>query len=134
MSKSKFEVKGIEELIKALNNLDKSVKNKISKNAVDEASEIMLDSLKATAPRAEVDSKHSYAFLDKTVVKKGDGHQAKMGINSTNWDLTRGLWFHYWGFRSHGRDLWVDRAFDSSIDEAKAAMSMEIEKGIKSEW
>lgn len=134
MSKAKFTVKGIDEIKKSLNNLDKKVANKIAKVSVDEAAEIILNSLKTKAPKAKQDSTYSYTFLDKETTRKGGTHQAKMGINSKNWDMTRGLWYHYWGFRSHGRDLWVDRAFDESIDDAQALLYSKLEKGIRESW
>lgn len=91
MSKAKFELKGFEELVKSLSELDTRLQNQISKEAIEEASIIMHESLKSEAPRAKTNSQSSYAFLDRTVVRKGSSHQAKMGINKYNWDVTRGL-------------------------------------------
>lgn len=127
-----FEAKGFDELIKALSELDNRAKNKIAKEAVDKASDVMLNRLKKEAPRAKENSRFSYAFLDKKMLTKNGGAQAKMGINSSNWSMTKGLWYHYWGFRSHPRDNWMDRAFNSSVDECNAIISEKIKEGL--EW
>lgn len=95
------EFKGLDELIKELNSLEKRVKNKIIRVAVDEASDVMLNSLKDEAPKAESKSKSSYSYLEKDVRQSKDKVHSQMGINAKNWEYTKGLWYQYWGFSTH---------------------------------
>ena len=96
-----LEIKGMDELLKSLDNLTQIEKNNVSKNAVKKASEVMLEELKKEAPKADKNSKSSYLHLKNTLTSKNGGHQARMGIDSSNWEMCKGLAFHFWGFRSH---------------------------------
>lgn len=131
MSKAQFHVDGLDDLMKQLSRLDTKVRLKLSEEAISEAADIMLENLKSEAPKADINSTYSYACLDKEIMLVDNTHQAKMGINADNWENTRGLWFHYWGFYNHPRDLWVDRAFLLSVDECERVMKRKIEDGLK---
>lgn len=85
------EIRGMKELLQELEKLDNRVKNKTISTAIESASEVMLDSIKKTAPRAETNSKRSYTFLNKRITKRGGTVKAKMGINGDNWERTKGL-------------------------------------------
>ena len=126
-----LEVKGLDELLRSLDNLTKIERNNISKTAVKKASEVMLEELKEEAPKAKKDSKNSYLHLKNTLTSKDGGVQAKMGIDGSNFSQCRGLLFHYFGFRSHPPDDWVDRAFDRSKDKATEVVKEELAKAIK---
>lgn len=130
---SDFDTKCLEELLKDFQNLDSKIKKTIAKEAVDEASDILLESIKQEAPKAKVNSKSSYLFLDKEIMSSSDSSiQAKMGINSKNWEQTRGLWFHYWSFRSHTeRDLWLDRGYDAAIHKCEDIIKHKVIEGLK---
>ena len=93
---SSLEFKGLDELIKELDSIEKKVKNKIAKVAVDEASEVMLKSLKEEAPKAKENSKNSYSYLEKDIKQSSDKIHSQMGINKNNWEYTKGLWYQYW--------------------------------------
>ena len=126
-----LEVKGLDELLKSLDNLTKIERNNISKTAVKKASEVMLDELKSEAPKADKNSKNSYLHLKNTLTSKNGGVQAKMGIDGSNFSQCRGLYFHFWGFRSHPEDDWATRAFDNSKDKAIDIVKEELAKAIK---
>lgn len=130
---SDFDTKGLEELLKDFQQLDNKIKKTIAKEAINDASDILLESIKQEAPRAKVNSKSSYLFLNKEISSPSDGSiQAKMGINKDNWNMTRGLWFHYWSFRSHTeRDLWLDRGYDSAIHKCEDIIKNKIVEGLK---
>ena len=154
------EFKGLDELVKELDSLEKKVKNKIAKVAVEEASEVMLNALKDEAPKADSNSKNSYSYLEKDIIQSNDKVHSQMGINSKNWEYTKGLWYQYWGFSTHkkgqkgkkvnktsyGRknikksenkgpsfhppDYWLDRAFDKSITRCETIMEQKIREGL----
>ena len=156
---SSLEFKGLDELIKELDSIEKKVKNKIAKVAVDEASEVMLKSLKEEAPKAKENSKNSYSYLEKDIKQSSDKIHSQMGINKNNWEYTKGLWYQYWGFGTHksgkkGRkvnrvncgkkssksktkgpafhppDYWLDRAFDKSLSKCESIMEQKIREGL----
>ena len=84
-------MQGIEELFKEFDKLENRVKNKIAKQAVDESSDVMLNALKDEAPQADKNSQRSFSHLNKDMFKKSGGYYAKMGINKSNWQRTKGL-------------------------------------------
>lgn len=123
-------LEGLDELLRDLDGLAQLEKQQITKNAVQKASEIMLDELKLEAPKARANSKSSYQHLNNTITQSDGGTQAKMGIDASNWSRTKGLWFHYFGFRGHEPDDWVDRAFDRSKEKAMDAIREELAESI----
>ena len=123
-------LKGLEELLTEFDQLDKKVKNKIAKEAIEEASEVMLESIKQTAPKAEKNSTRSFSHLKKDIIKKGGTVKANMGINKDNWERTKGLYFHYFGFRSHPRDTWMDKGYDNAKARCEQIMINKIKEGL----
>lgn len=129
-------LKGKDDVLIELDRInDPVLKKQIYSNAIQEAGDILLESLQKTVPRAEKNSKHSYKYLDNKNFINTDGNSIRVnnvsGIHKGNWERTKGLWFHNFGFRSHKADDSFNRAYNKSIGEAEALVKSKIEKFFK---
>lgn len=90
-----FNVKGIDKLLKDLENLaDKP--DKIKKKLINTAAEETLDIEKDEAPK---DKPESYKYLSILENRDGDGYLfIDVGINKENWEETKGLYYQNYGF------------------------------------
>ena len=97
-----LELKGFDSLVEDLNRLG-DVGNKIGKKAIEEGSKIVLDQQKKDAPRDKNDNEHGADKLKVTNIKryKTGAVVGKIGIDSSNWESTKHLYFQHYGY-----ELW----------------------------
>lgn len=94
-----LEVKGIDDISRTLENLGKAG-DKIAVDAVKTSLKQALPKIKAQAPE---DSGQGRSKLKVTKVKKySKSVWGGIGIDRTNWEATKGLWFQHYGYANHG--------------------------------
>lgn len=98
-----LEVKGLEYITTTLENLGKAGE-KVAQDAVKTSLKQVLPKIKTQAPE---DSGQGKKKLKVTKVKKyRKSVWGGVGIDRTNWEATKGLWFQHYGYANHG---WEDR-------------------------
>lgn len=98
-----LQVKGIDEISRTLESLGKAG-DKIATDAVKSSLKQALPKIKEVAPE---DSGQGKKKLKVTKVKKyRKSVWGGVGIDRTNWEATKGLWFQHYGYANHG---WGDR-------------------------
>lgn len=118
-----MKIEGLEQLQEHIAKLENGLSVQNKKELVNEGAEILLKAQKKFAPTAKTGSKNSRSRLSiKSKSSGGSDIKAEIGINKSNWKYTRGLYFHYWGFKSHPPDNWLDRAFNASEKDATDAI------------
>lgn len=124
-----IELKGIDKLVEDLNRLG-DVGNKIGKKAVVEGAKIVLDQQIKDAPRDE-DNKHGADNLKVTKIKryKTGTWVGRVGIDSSNWEETKHLYFQHYGFEHYknGERVdphlgWMDDSFKKIKERAENTM------------
>ena len=138
-----IELTGFDDLIKDLNNLG-NVGNKISKKAVQAGAKIVLEQEKKDAPRNSSGSGHAADKLKITKIKKYKSGTTvgKIGIDSSNWEEVKWLFFQHYGFEHHisGKFVaphvgWMNDSFKKCKEKAAKVMidiaSKEIDKILK---
>lgn len=94
-----FDLKEFDSMMQKFENLkDKSIKH--GKKIINEAAQIVLEQQRVDAPR---DSGKGAENLKVTEVKLyKTAVYAKIGINSKNWEVTKGLWYQHFGYHNNG--------------------------------
>lgn len=131
-----IKITGVDEVLMELEKLNNpALKKQVYKNAIDKGGEVLLKSLQNTVPRALKNSKSSYRYLDsKTFLNiKGNNISVKnlSGIHAGNWERTKGLWFHNFGFRGHPADNSFERAYEKSKSQAESVVIEELKRMFK---
>lgn len=121
---------GFDDLINTLNDLG-NITNKVGKEALEEGSEIVLKQQKKDAPRDSGDGgKH-------LKIVKGNSKVSRIGIDHSNWEECKGIYFQNYGF-IHYKDGklvdphigWVEESFKKCKDKAEKAIVDKLEKEI----
>lgn len=94
-----FDLKEFDNMMQKFERLkEKSIKN--GKKIVNEAAKIVLEQQREDAP---VNTGKGAANLKITEVKLyKTSVYAKIGINSKNWEDTKGLWYQHFGYHNNG--------------------------------
>lgn len=135
-----IEIKGINNLIKRLNNLSKIE----TKSAVEDAAKLMEESIKNKASSFSVKSEIIKACDPRNY---GNNCYIDVGLNNTNapFDEWKELWFQQWGFYDYGLNfsgqyyinnhiLWFDEAVQSAEDEVKKVLKQKLKQQIRQCW
>lgn len=94
-----LEVQGLEDLLNTVDDLGQ-VGNRIKASSLKKAMQPMLNQAKADAPK---NTGNSAKYLRTTVKKYRNGDlQGRMGIDGTNWEKCKALWFQHWGYNNYG--------------------------------
>lgn len=132
-----LEIKGIDKLLKQMEELDINVKKSTTK-AIDKALNDTLDDLKRIAPKDTKESSKNLSIQGKGAKKYRKSTWGKMGITSENYSKTKGLMFQHYGFINHinGKKVtkhigWMDRAGDKILPKAEDIILNELNKEIK---
>lgn len=129
-------IEGLDAILKTLDDLGK-VGDKIGVDGVKKAMSPGLDIIKAKAPK---DTEESRNHLKITKVKKykSGGVWGGMGIDSSNWEECKPLWYQHWGYDNYGGNTrayrghvttnqgWFDEATDSSKDTILSTLEKEL--------
>lgn len=125
-----IEISGFDDILKTIDELGE-VGNKVGKKGVKKALEIALPIIKAEAPRDEDSSSHGADSLSIGSIKsyKSGSIWGGVGINSKNWDKTKHLYFHHYGYQHYknGKFVqphkgWMDEAMDKSMQKALSVL------------
>ena len=93
-----FEIKGLKELQTHLGNASQASFAKMN-TACKKGADLVLQSQKAEAPK---DTGEGANALSIVACRTGKGFCFyDVGINSTNWEQTKQLWFHNFGYYNH---------------------------------
>lgn len=135
-----IEIKGINNLIKRLNNLSKIE----TKSAVEDAAKLMEESIKNKASSFSVKSETIKACDPRNY---GNNCYIDVGLNNTNapFDEWKELWFQQWGFYDYGWNfsgqyyinnhiLWFDEAVQSAENEVKKVLKQKLKQQIRQCW
>lgn len=132
-----LEIKGIDKLLKQMEELDINVKKSTTK-AVNKALEDTLPILKKNSPKDTGDSRKHLSIEGKGAKRYRKSTWGKMGITSENWEKTKGLWFQHHSFINHitGEKVdkhtgFFDRASDKVLPKAEDIILNELNKEIK---
>lgn len=146
-----FECKELDLLIKQFAELEKKVQKKVLSEIESDTSTMILDDVKSEAQKlaAKENSTRGYAFMDKDVILRPTELQSKFGITSSNWEMTKQYWYHYWGFSHlkrkkkgtrtrinvrptfHDSDPWLDKAYDKAMPKAEDKVKEHLVKVFK---
>ena len=132
-----FDLKGFDELMQKSERLkEKSLKN--GKAIVNEGAKIVLEQQKKDAPRRTGKGAEALKITETKLYKTSV--YAKIGINSKNWEVTKGLWYQHFGYhnnglggRFHGKFVatnagWMNESFDKCKERAYTAMYHALQK------
>ena len=99
MSVMGIEMKGFDDIGSTLNSLGK-VEDKITTTALRNSMKDGLEIIKGKAPKASKGSTNSAEHLKVGKIKryKSGSVWGGMGIDSSNWENTKGLYFQHWGY------------------------------------
>lgn len=129
-------IEGFDELFKTIDELG-DVGNRISTSSLKKAMKPGLDIIKNNAPK---DTGGSAKALRIGTVKRysNGGIQGKMGIDATNWNECKGLWFQHWGYENKGgrgggykgkvtKNVgWFNEATDKASDTVLGSLEKEV--------
>lgn len=130
---AKRSIEGLDNLLDDLGRLG-DVGKKVGKKAVQNASKIVLNQQKKDAPRSD-DEEHGADKLKVTQIKtyKTGTCVGKIGIDSSNWEDTKGLWFQNFGFEHYksGKRVephvgWMRQSFDKVKEETYKSIENEV--------
>ena len=130
---AKSSIEGFDELLNDLERLG-DVGKKVGKKAVQNASKIVLEQMKKDAPRSG-DNDHGSESLKVTNIKtyKTGTVVSKTGIDSSNWEDAKGLYFNHYGFEhwKSGKLIdvhigWMDNSFNKVKEEAYKSIEKEV--------
>lgn len=135
-------ISGFNELERKLDSLG-DVGRKVGKQAVREGIKVVVDQMKKDAPK---DTGNSAKSLKTTAIKtypRTGTAVARAGINASNWEKTKSLYFQHYGYINHINNKkvtknvgWLSRSFNKSKNEGQKRMvdvaQSEINKIIKS--
>ena len=126
-----FDLKEFDAMINKFEKLkEKSIKN--GKQIVNVGAEIILAQQKIDAPRDSGNGAESLKITQTKLYKTSV--YAKIGINSKNWELTKGLWYQHFGYHNNGwggifggkfgatHAGWMNKSFDKCKQQAYDAM------------
>lgn len=126
-----LDYKGFDDLFSTMNSLGK-VGDKIGKDAVKAGLTKGLPTIKRYAPKAP-DSGAGARSLKVTDIKKfGADWWGQMGINHKNWEKSKHLFFHNFGYemkngkRYEGHVGWLDRAYKAAEKDMQTAMEQKL--------
>lgn len=118
-----MKIEGLKQLQEQITKLESGLSVQNKKEMLKQGAEVLLKGQKQYAPTAKKGSKNSRSHLSiKSKSRGGNEVKSEIGINKDNWEYTRGLYFHYWGFKSHPPDNWLDRAFNATEKDATDAI------------
>ena len=125
-------MKGFDELESKLDALGK-VGDKVEKTATKEGAKVVLDHFKNNAP---ADSGKSRKALKVTSTKKfKSGTWSRVGINASNWEKCKGLYFQHYGYThwKSGKQVntnvgWMTKEFSKVEDKARNVIIREAQK------
>ncbi|MDY3960171.1 HK97-gp10 family putative phage morphogenesis protein [Romboutsia timonensis] len=102
-----LEIKGIEELQAKLEALGK-VGDKVEGTAVKKGAKVVLDHFKKNAPKDSGNSRNALKVTSTKRFKNG-GLWSQVGIDGSNWDKTKGLYFQHYGYLNHATGKRVNK-------------------------
>lgn len=123
-------VDGFDDLFNTLQELG-NIGNKVGKKAVEEASKIVLEQEKEDAPIDVEGTTHGKDALKITSIKKykGGSTYGNIGIDGTNWDECKHLYYQHYGYelwkngkRVEPHLLWMDKSFNKCKKKAEDVM------------
>lgn len=107
-----FECKGLDRLIKKIDDIAK-VPEELKDEIIEDVAEEVLKQQKKDAPANTGKGKEALDIID---IRSGEGYTfIDIGIGAENWEQCKGLWFqNFDGERSSGRYvLWMENSFKS---------------------
>ena len=132
-----FDLKEFDNMMQKFERLrEKSIKD--GKKIVNKAAHIVLEQQRQDAPRRTGKGADNLKITETRLYKTAV--YAKIGINSKNWEVTKGLWFQHFGYHNNGMGGrfggkfvavhagWMNVSFDKCKDRAYSVMYDEIRK------
>lgn len=130
-----FEIKGLKQLQQALKNAPESAFGKMQ-HVTKECADIVLECQRSAAPKR---TGKGAGALNIVAERTGKGYvYYDVGINSSNWEQTKHLWFHNYGYINHWNNtryqahaMWFKRAIHMCKGKVEAKMLAEGRKIIE---
>ena len=126
-----FDLKEFDNMMQKFEKLkEKSMKN--GKQIVNQAALIVLEQQREDAPRRTGKGADNLRITETKLYKTAV--YAKIGIDSKNWEVTKGLWFQHFGYHNNGlggifggrfvatHAGWMNKSFDKCKDRAYEVM------------
>ena len=129
---SGFDLKHFDEMMQKFEKLKENAMSR-GKKVVNVGAKIVLEQQKEDAPRRTGKSRDGLKISETKLYKTSV--YAKVGLNSKNWEQSKSLWYHHFGYHNHltGKFYgyhagWMNTSFDKCKDRARKAMIAELEK------
>lgn len=126
-----MELSGFDELIDKLDKLE-NVGDKVKRTAVKKGAEIVLKHFKNSAPADTRNSRRSLKVTSTKKFKNGDTW-SQVGIDRSNWNKTKGLYFQNYGYvhKRSGKKInkhvgWVSKEFKKVEGQASKVIEQEV--------
>lgn len=117
----------MDRLISKLDELDRKVKNDISKNALNNGADVMLSSQKSNCPK---DTGKLESSLEKGKYTSGANPKIQVGIQGSDEDVIRYSYYQEFGSEVMIGKKWMKKSFNESIDKSVEAIKESIIKDI----
>lgn len=130
-----IKVKGFDELEKKLESLG-NVGRQVSQKAVRSGMKPVLEQLKADAPKDTGSSAKALRVTKTKYYPKTGSAIIRAGIDSKNWDKTKGLYYAHYSFTNHINDKKVTKNvgwMNKSFEKSKSTGEKEIIKVVQEE-
>ncbi len=143
-------VEGLDDLMSTINNLG-DIGTKAGRKAIQEGSEIILETMKHEAPQSDgssikPSSGHGAEYLAIQYIKTTPSTvYGATGIGSKNWQQTKQFWFQHYGYFDYGLNFqgnpyvnnnvgWVWKAQNRCADKAQNKVISVLKKEIDEIW
>lgn len=131
-----LKITGLDNIMKELNELkNPNIRHDAYRKAVSEAGDIVLKDLQSEVKANPHNSKNAYKHLSVDLYEDNYHFsdvcfKAKVGISSDNWEKTRGVWFHQYGFRSHPAHDFFGRAYAKAEKEVISSIEDTLKRAL----
>lgn len=115
------------QLISKLDELDRKIKNDVSKNALNSGAEVMLSSQKSNCPK---DTGKLESSLEKGKYTSGANPKIQVGIQGSYEDVIRYGYYQEYGSEVINGKKWMKKSFNESIGKSVEAIKKSIIKDI----
>lgn len=127
---AQFELKGLDKIYNKFDTIAKAPAG-MKDSVVQTAATIVLNQQREDVNRLFNGTGRGAAAL--SIVKKRSGENytfMDIGINRSNWEACRGLWFQHWGFYSKSATLWMNKSFKKSKAAANKEIKNRLSRGL----
>lgn len=127
---AKFELKGLDKIYNKFDTVANAPSG-LKDSVVHTAATIVLKQQREDANRLFNGTGRGAAALSIVERRSGESYSfMDIGINSSNWEACRGLWFQHWGFYSKSATLWMDESFKKSKSAASKEIKSRLSRGL----